>query len=147
MTGEDTRYVFLLNRAQRRVQRWVEGHADNAVGIRAAQAGALFALLKQDGQLIGSLADALDIAPSAMTTLAARLATAGWVERRASKADGRASEVWLTAAGRAKAEDALEVLRPLNAALREGFSDEEMRIVSRWLQTVATDVALAPDDD
>jgi DNA-binding MarR family transcriptional regulator len=132
--SHDRRYIFLLNMAQKRLQRHIEQQTEQRAGISAAQAGALFILQKQDGALSGELA--LDIAPSAMTGLADRMARAGLIERRTDTTDRRINRLWLTDSGRDAAARALAELAPLNKTLSEGFSEEEMAVVSRWLGTV-----------
>jgi DNA-binding MarR family transcriptional regulator len=134
--SHDRRYIFLLNMAQKRLQRHIEQQTEQRAGISAAQAGALFILQKQDGALSGELAAALDIAPSAMTGLADRMARAGLIERRTDTTDRRINRLWLTDSGRDAAARALAELAPLNKTLSEGFSEEEMAVVSRWLGTV-----------
>lgn len=134
--SHDRRYIFLLNMAQKRLQRHIEQQTEQRAGISAAQAGALFILQKQDGALSGELAAALDIAPSAMTGLADRMARAGLIERRTDALDRRINRLWLTDSGRDAAARALAELAPLNKTLSEGFSEEEMAVVSRWLGTV-----------
>ena len=132
----DRRYIFLLNMAQKRLQRHIEQQTERRIGISAVQAGALFILQKQDGALSGELAAALDIAPSAMTGLADRMARAGLIERRTDAIDRRINRLWLTDSGREAASRALAELAPLNKTLSEGFSEAEMAVVSRWLAVV-----------
>jgi DNA-binding MarR family transcriptional regulator len=132
----DRRYIFLLNMAQKRLQRHIEQQTERRIGISAVQAGALFILQKQDGALSGELATALDIAPSAMTGLADRMARAGLIERRTDAIDRRINRLWLTDSGREAASRALKELAPLNKTLSEGFSEAEMAVVSRWLAVV-----------
>lgn len=132
------RLVFLLNAGHRRVQRWIEGKMTAEGGLTAAQSGVLFFLGEQDGALIGEAADALDLAPSAMTGLVDRMARAELVERRADPKDGRAMRLYLTDKGRAARQTAKAGLRGVNAQLTEGFSDEEISVVSRWLAGLQT---------
>ncbi len=129
----ERRYVWLLNRAQKRLHRHLEQRAEQQAGISVVQAGALFALQRQDGALSSELAEQLDIAPSAMTGLADRMLRAGLLERRADEQDRRINRLWLTALGRDTGERARAELAPLNQTLAEGFSDAEMQVVSRWL--------------
>ena len=132
----DRRYIFLLNMAQKRLQRHIEQQTEHRAGISAVQAGALFILQKQDGALSGELATALDIAPSAMTGLADRMTRGGLIERRTDAIDRRINRLWLTESGREAASRALAELAPLNKTLSEGFSEAEMAVVSRWLAVV-----------
>lgn len=133
----DRRYMYLLNTAQKRLRRHLEQRAESRAGISVVQAGALFALLRQDGALSTELASQLDIAPSAMTGLADRMLRAGLLERRVDEQDKRINRLWLTAHGREVALTAQGELAPLNHNLTEGFSDAEMQVVSRWLAAVS----------
>lgn len=133
----DRRYMYLLDTAQRRLRRNLEQRAESRAGISVVQAGALFALLRQDGALSSELASQLDIAPSAMTGLADRMVRGGLLERRSDEHDRRINRLWLTALGREVARTAQAELAPLNHSLTEGFSDDEMKVVSRWLAAVA----------
>lgn len=133
----DRRYMYLLSTAQKRLRRRLEQQAESRAGISVVQAGALFALLRQDGLLSTELASQLDIAPSAMTGLADRMLRGGLVERRVDERDKRINRLWLSAHGREVALTAQGELGPLNQSLTHGFSDAEMAVVSRWLKAVA----------
>jgi DNA-binding MarR family transcriptional regulator len=128
--------VFLLNVAHRRVQRYVEAKMAARGGLTAAQSGALFVLGQKDGALIGEAAEALDLAPSAMTGLVDRMVRAELVERRPDPKDGRAFRLHLTPHGEAAREEAKSGVEGLNAHLTEGFTDEEIAVVSRWLTSL-----------
>ncbi|RRN65896.1 MarR family winged helix-turn-helix transcriptional regulator [Caulobacter sp. 602-1] len=134
----DRRLIFLLNAGHRRVQRWIEGKMAAKGGLTAAQSGVLFYLGERDGALIGEAADALDLAPSAMTGLIDRMTRAELVERQADPKDGRAMRLRLTAKGRAARQDAKAGLDGVNAHLTEGFTDEEIGVVARWLASLQT---------
>ncbi|MBR8311983.1 MarR family transcriptional regulator [Burkholderia dolosa] len=134
--SEDRRLFFLLNIGQRRVQRWVDRKAELDAQTSAAQAGVLFYLAKQDGALIGEVGAALQLAPSAMTGLADRMAKAGLLTRHADSDDGRATRLFVTDEGRAALRRARVLLRELNGKLCDGFSDDELDVVARWLHAL-----------
>jgi DNA-binding MarR family transcriptional regulator len=134
----DRRLIFLLNVGQRRLNRWIESRLGAEGGASAAQAGALFFLARNDGALIGEIAEALDLAPSAMTGLADRLSKGGLAQRRRDEQDGRATRLYLTDAGREKLQTASRGLASINTKLREGFSEAEMEVVARWLLSLQT---------
>ncbi|HJV41227.1 MarR family winged helix-turn-helix transcriptional regulator [Caulobacter sp.] len=134
----DRRLIFLLNAGHRRVQRWIEGKMAAKGGLTAAQSGVLFYLGDQDGVLIGEAADALDLAPSAMTGLIDRMTRSGLVERRADPKDGRAMRLHLTDKGRTAREQAKAGLQGINAHLTDGFTDDEINVVARWLACLQT---------
>jgi DNA-binding MarR family transcriptional regulator len=88
------RLIYLLNVAQRRLQRWMAAQPESEV--TPAQAGLLFILGRQDGILMGEAGAALDLGPAGISGLVDRTAAARLVERRADSGDGRA---WRVAAG------------------------------------------------
>ena len=136
--AQDRRLIFLLNAGHRRVQRWLEARMAAKGGLTAAQSGVLFYLGERDGALIGEAADALDLAPSAMTGLIDRMTKTELVERRADPKDGRAMRLHLTDKGHAAREEAKAGLQGIKAQLVEGFTDDEIDVVARWLACLQT---------
>jgi DNA-binding MarR family transcriptional regulator len=129
------RLVYLLNVGQRRLQRWTQARTALG-GVTASQAGLLFFLGKHDGALMSEAAAALDVGAPGMSGLADRTERAGLIERHADETDGRASRLWLTAEGRAAMKRSRSGLAELNARLTEGFSEEEIEVVARWLASL-----------
>src|SRR5690242_12216612 len=132
----DRRLIFLLNVAQRRVQRFVATQAPK--GVTATQAGLLFVLGRRDGVLLGEAGAALDLGMPGISGLVERAVEAGLIEKRADPDDGRAWRLWLTASGRRALARAKSGAAELNARLMEGFSDAEIDVVARWLASVQT---------
>lgn len=128
------RLIYLLNVAQRRLQRWMAMQPGSEV--TPAQAGLLFSLGKQDGVLMGEAGAALDLGPAGISGLVDRTAAVKLVERRADSEDGRALRVWLTPKGRAALMQAKSSAADINAALTEGFTSAEIDIVARWLTSI-----------
>jgi len=124
--------VFLLNVAQRRLQRHVAVRSGDS-GVTAAQSGLLFVLGQRDGVPMGEAAAALDLNPPGISGLVDRMTAARLIERRADPEDGRAWRLWLTSAGRAAMAQTKAELARINARLTEGFSDAEIEVVARWL--------------
>jgi DNA-binding MarR family transcriptional regulator len=131
----DRRLIFLLNVAQRRLQRFVASQTREG-GATSAQSGLLFVLGKRDGVLLGEAGAALDLGMPGISGLAERMVEAGLIEKRADPADGRAWRLWLTAPGQKALVRTKAGVAELNARLIEGFTDREMDIVSRWLTSV-----------
>jgi DNA-binding MarR family transcriptional regulator len=136
-TRPDRRLVFLLNVAQRRLQRWVATKTEQN-GVTAAQSGLLFILGQRDGVLMGEAGAALDLGPPGISGLVDRMTMAGLIERRADPDDGRAWRLWLTPAGRAALAQSKAGLIEINARLADGFTDAEIEIVARWLTSFQT---------
>ena len=140
------RFVQLLNRAQRALQRWIESRPESWEGISAAQVGLLFVLQSRGDAAIGEIAAELGVAPAAVTNLSKRMQAAGMVERVADAHDARLTRLCMTGAGREASARAGEVLVELNARLTEGFTPEELQTVARWLAQAAALEPGAPRD-
>lgn len=133
----EPRLVFLLNVAQRRLQRWMAARTQNN-GVTAAQSGLLFVLGQRDGVLMGEAGAALDLGPPGISGLVDRMAAANLIRRRADPEDGRAWRLWLTPAGRAALAQSKAGLAEINARLADGFTEAEIAVVARWLTTMQT---------
>lgn len=141
----DRRLIYLLNVAQRRVQRFVAAQT-GAGGVTAAQSGLLFVLGKRDGVSMGEAGASLDLGPPGISGLAERMVEAGLIEKRSDPDDGRASRLWLTAAGRKALVRTKADVVELNARLTEGFSAAEIDIVARWLTSVQSKFPRGDDE-
>ena len=128
------RLIYLLNVAQRRLQRWMASQPSSEV--TPAQAGLLFTLGKQDGVLVGEAGAALDLGPAGISGLVDRTEAAKLIERRADREDGRAWRIFLTPKGRTALAQAKAGAAEVNAALTEGFTAAEIDIVARWLTSI-----------
>jgi DNA-binding MarR family transcriptional regulator len=131
--------------AQRRLQRFLAAQTQ-AGGVTAAQSGLLFVLGKRDGALMGEAGAALDLGMPGVSGLAERMAEAGLIEKRADPDDGRASRLWLTAAGRKALARSKVNVTELNARLTNGFSKDEIDTVARWLSHVRTSFPKGDDE-
>ncbi|NOJ47355.1 MarR family winged helix-turn-helix transcriptional regulator [Bradyrhizobium archetypum] len=139
------RLVFLLNVAQRRLQRWIAAQTHGS-GVTAAQSGLLFVLGQRDGVLIGEAGAALDLGPAGISGLVDRMAAANLIRRRADPDDGRAWRLWLTPAGRAALAQAKAGLAEVNARLTDGFTEVEIDVVARWLASLQSKFPKGEDE-
>ncbi|MFZ4550572.1 MAG: MarR family winged helix-turn-helix transcriptional regulator [Aquabacterium sp.] len=135
------RLIFLLNSAQRHLQQWMAAQQELATpaavpAASPAQSGVLFTLDKSDGVTMGELAKALDLAPSAVSGLIQRMEALQWVSRRPCTLDARTQRVWLLDAGRTQLPALRSALARINRQLTDGFTDDELQTVARWLQHV-----------
>lgn len=131
------RLVFLLNVAQRRLQRWMTARRQDS-GVTATQVGLLFILGQRDGVLMGEAGAALDLGPPGISGLVDRMTAANLIKRRPDPDDGRAWRLWLTPAGREAMAQSKAGLVEVNARLTDGFTDAEIDVVARWLTTMQT---------
>ena len=140
-TKSRPRLIFLLNSAQRRLQQWMalqqaEASTAGASVPTPAQAGVLFVLAKTDGATMGELAQVLDLAPSAVSGLIQRMEVLGWVARHPDEHDGRTLRVWLQPTGQAQMPALKQATQYINNRLTDGFTDDELAVVGRWLTHV-----------
>jgi len=135
--GQERRFVFLLNVAQRRLQRWMAARAPGS-GATAAQSGLLLVLGQRDGAPMSEAGATLDLGPPGISGLVDRMMAAKLIQRRPDPDDGRAWRLWLTPAGRAALAETRAGLVEINARLTEGFTDAELDIVARWLTSFQT---------
>jgi DNA-binding MarR family transcriptional regulator len=133
----ELRLVFLLNVAQRRLQRWMAARTQHN-GVTAAQSGLLFVLGQRDGASMGEAGAALDLGPPGISGLVDRMTAANLIRRHADPDDGRAWRLWLTPAGRAALAQSKAGLVEINARLTDGFTEAEIAVVARWLTTMQT---------
>ena len=75
----------------------------------------------------------LSLNNSAVTGLAGRMEQRGLLERRACDQDGRSSRLYLTAQGRDTVDRAWPLIQTLNQRMTEGFTDEEINVILRFL--------------
>lgn len=135
----DKRLFYLLNSARHRVYKHADQKAEEALGISVTQLGALMLIAANEGCLLKDLAQSLNLNNSALTGLAARMEHNGLIERRACEQDGRASRLYLTLLGRSKIDSARPLISQLNAAMTEGFSEQEVDVILRFLNRLLSE--------
>jgi DNA-binding MarR family transcriptional regulator len=132
----DDRLIFLLGHARHRVYLRLDQALVERTGVTTAQVGALFFLQGHDGCLLSQMGQGLMLDKSAITGLVDRLEKKGMIERRKDPEDRRAIRLHLTRRGRDAAARALPVVKEQNAAIKQGFTAEEIEVFSRVLQSV-----------
>ncbi|GAA1639411.1 MarR family winged helix-turn-helix transcriptional regulator [Actinoplanes couchii] len=126
------RLVFDLMIAERSLRRCIDARSGDT-GIGAAGAGVLFHLAQHDNALVGDVSAAMCASPSGMSGLVSRLERAGFLAKTPDAGDARAVRLSLTPAGREAVGTAKSVVRELNAAMSEGFTEAELTVIDRWL--------------
>lgn len=124
---------LLLGIGHRKAQRWADIRVQGVGTVTATQATILMLLAEKDSALIGELADALMTVPSVMTGLIDRMCQTQLIVRKRDIANGRQIRISITESGRAAARLTTEQLDAFNERLREGFTDQEMIVVTKWL--------------
>lgn len=135
----DKRLFYLLNIARHRVYKHADQRSEEALGISVTQIGALLLVAGDEGCLLKDLARSLNLNNSALTGLAGRMEQKGLLERRPCEQDGRASRLYLTDLGRSKIDSAKPLITELNERMTEGFTDDEVDVILRFLNRLVND--------
>lgn len=133
---KDERFIFLIGQARHRLFTRLDKALIETAGVTAAQSGALYYLMDNDGSLLSALSQALKLDKSAITGLVDRLEKKGLAERRTTPTDRRAINIYLTKEGIAAAKKCLNVTKEYNIAIKDGLSREDIECFSRILQTI-----------
>lgn len=135
----DKRLFYLLNIARHRVYKHADQRSEEALGISVTQIGALLLVAGDEGCQLKDLARTLNLNNSALTGLAGRMEQKGLIERRPCEQDGRASRLYLTELGRRKIDSAKPLITEFNERMTEGFTDDEVDVILRFLNRLVTD--------
>jgi DNA-binding MarR family transcriptional regulator len=144
--SEEKRLFWLLSLAYRRAASMADDGLAGS-GLTAAQAGALFAIPMEGAATVNDVAGTLRIAQSAASSFAQRLEKAGLVCRKADPKDSRYALLTLTERGRELRSRALLQAKSFNGHLSQGFSEDELATVSRWLRHVINMKEEVEDND
>ncbi|KEF32641.1 MAG: MarR family transcriptional regulator [Gammaproteobacteria bacterium] len=135
----DKRFFYLLNKGRHRVYKSADQLSEEHLGISVTQVGALLLINENEGCLLKDVARRLNLNNSALTGLAARMETRGLLERRPCDRDKRASRLYLTDLGRQKITEAKPLIADLNARMTEGFDEQEVAVILKFLNHLAND--------
>ena len=103
------------------------------LGIHPRQFPVLMAGTRREGIRLRELADLLRVKPPTVTVTVQRLEKAGLVCKKLDENDQRVSRIYLTESGK-NLRDEMEILsRKSEAALTEGFSEEELHLLCGFL--------------
>ncbi len=134
-TPSRPKLIYLLNLAERQLQQWIKIHSPKHYPS-PTQIGVLFLLGKHDGLLMGEIAEYLHLVPSAVSGLIQRMEHAQYIEKRTCKKDARASRVYLTKHGKTFLPELIQHTQKLNQQLIQDMSDDEVKIIEKWLNRV-----------
>lgn len=138
-TVTDKRLFYKLNIAQKLLLKFADKKSKESLGVSITQTGALFYLMKNDGCLFKDLSEVLMQNKSAITTLVERMEKNGLIIKKKSETDGRASNIFLTEKGLDIGKEAFYLMADFNNGIHEKFSDDEVVIIHRFLDTIIKD--------
>ena len=135
MSNND-RMLYLISRAVTRLKYYsIEKFNSSGINITPSQMGILFALSKKNGLMMSELSNLLNVDSSTLTRLADKLEKQGFVERKQSISDRRALTLNITISGLSESAKAVLIAHEINNEIKSGFTDEEIRIFSRVLNS------------
>lgn len=137
---------FKLNLAQRTLMKWVDREMLEKVGGSATQIAALFYLLENDGCLLVDLSRELLQNKSAITTLVERMEKNLLLTKVPSLTDKRAFQLFLTAKGKEMGQMALPFVAVYNNQLSDGFDNNELTVITRFLDNVISRFETLPNN-
>ena len=134
---KNKRLIYKLNTARHSLMKYLDGQSRELLDVSVAQMTTLMILHEQDGCLMKDLAQRLMLDRSAVTGLAKRMEARGLITKSPCHEDTRATRLFMTKTGKAMLGDGVGLLQGVNQQMTEGFSDEEIETVSRFLKHVA----------
>ena len=135
----DKRLFFLINKARHRMFKYAETQSEARLGTSVTQTAALMFIEKNAGCLQKELAKALGLNHSAVTGLVGRMIKNNLISRQSCDDDARASRLYLTELGKTKAPQIKPLMKEFNEKLTQGFSEDEIKIVLKFLNNIVDD--------
>ncbi len=117
------------------------------IALHSGQESLLKALDENDGQSMSDLAAALGVQPPTVTKMISRLAAQDYVERRASKGDGRQAMVFLTERGRRTIEGIDKVWKRIEKDAMSGIDDKDRKKLRKLLRQIERNLGAARNGD
>jgi DNA-binding MarR family transcriptional regulator len=124
----------------------IDREMQEKIGGSATQIAALFYLMDNDGCQLVDLSRELLQNKSAITTLIERMEKNGLLQKVPSQTDKRASQLFITTKGRELSMNALPFVTAYDRVLADGFSEDELEIVTRFLDIVINRFETTPEN-
>ncbi len=111
------------------------------------QSRLLLLIAQNDGIIQRDLAEEMDVRPSSMTEMLAKMEQLGLVVRKQDEKDQRAIHIYLTDEGKAAAEESERATERLTGTMFKSLSDEEIKQMFRLTLKVCDDLRVAGLDE
>jgi MarR family transcriptional regulator, organic hydroperoxide resistance regulator len=133
---KNPRLYFTLNQAQHRLRKSVDRRCLAETGASSAQLGAMFYIREHEPCAQAEIASAFGQDESAATGMLQRMERGGYISRERDPEDRRVTRVSLTDTGRAALAQGDAMLHGFNARIGKGFSQAELDVVRRFLESL-----------
>jgi len=110
-------------------------------GIHAGQDVLLYHLWVEDGQLVSSLVEKMNVKPATVSTMVDRMVAIDLVKKRKGTIDKRTARIFLTAKGREAIKEIEEVWDATEEQATKGLSVIEKFMLKRLLNRVLLNVS------
>jgi MarR family transcriptional regulator, organic hydroperoxide resistance regulator len=117
------------------------------IELHSGQESLLKTLGDKDGQSMTDLANALGVQPPTVTKMISRLAAQDYVERKASKGDGRQALVFLTERGRRVIAAIDKVWKRVEKDALSDIDDKDRKRLRKLLRQVERNLGAAANGD
>ncbi|HOT45202.1 MAG TPA: MarR family transcriptional regulator [Spirochaetota bacterium] len=132
----DDRLLFLMSKAQRTLKNYLKREfTTGGVAISPAQSGILFSLKLRNGLSMNQLSELISIDNAAVTRHVDLLERNGLVTREQDAGDRRKCLIYITDKGIVEAYKSKVIAHRINTMLKEGFSEDEIKIFKRILSS------------
>lgn len=145
-TDNAAKLYTALHRIGRQLHRCAHrlGHTE---GHYREQSRLLLLIAENEGVIQRDLAMEMDVRPSSMTEMLARMERMGLICRRQDEQDQRVMHIYLTDAGKAAAEESEQASARLTGRLFAGLTPEEIAEMLRLTEKLADALDALDSDD
>jgi len=136
---KDDRLIYLTGRARHQLKEHIRARLqEKGMKISHTQSGILCLLIEEGALSMTKISKAFDVDNSAITSMVDRLEREGFVSREPHPSDRRVNLITITESGIAEVSKAGEIIKETNEKIKEGFSEEEVDVYRRVLQSFFT---------
>jgi DNA-binding MarR family transcriptional regulator len=134
---ETQRLYTALLRLSRQIHRFSHYlvHSD---GYYREQSRLLLLIAENDGVIQRDLAEEMDVRPSSMTEMLAKMEQLGFIERRQDEKDQRVMHIFLTEKGKNAAKGSQDATKIMTDTLFTGLSEEEIHQMLGLIEKLCT---------
>lgn len=133
------RILYLISRSVSRLKYYsIKRFSDQGITISPSQMGILFFLNINGDMNMSALSSGMGLDNSTLTRLVDKLVKADFVQRTPNPADRRGFLVRITDAGRNEGVRAAAISQEINREILEGFTESEIEIFIRVLESFLT---------
>lgn len=134
-----------LHRLNRQMYRAYHRGGHGRGGVHRGQANLLLLILQNDGANQRDLAELLDVRPSSMTEMLARLEQSNLVVRKQDEKDQRVMHIFLTEEGKAVAEKIAESKDDVAGSFFSALADDEQEQLLSLINKLCAGLGAAED--